>query len=73
MIPSTLRTSKIIIALTRNNRYTNFNSRKFQKRLSLRTGSPNSKYVLYATACVYRELYGKITDRKKKCVNNYLI
>ena len=29
------------------------------------TGSPSSKYVVYATACIYRELYGKITDRKK--------
>ena len=29
------------------------------------TGSPCSKYVVYATACVYRELYGKIADRKK--------
>ena len=30
------------------------------------TGSPSSKYVVYATlACVYRELYGKISDRKK--------
>ena len=28
---------------------------------------------MYATACVYRELYGKITDRKKSYVNNYLI
>ena len=37
------------------------------------TGSPSSKYVVYATACVYRELYEKITDRKKNCVNNYLI
>ena len=37
------------------------------------TGSPSSKYVVYATACVYRELYGKITDRKKNCVNNYLL
>ena len=38
------------------------------------TGSPSSKYAVYATACVYRELYGKIADRKKKkCVNNYLI
>ena len=38
VIPSTLRASKIIIALTRNNRRTNFNRRKFlfQKRLSLR-------------------------------------
>ena len=38
MIPSTLRASKIIIALTRNNRCTNFNRRKFsfQKRLILR-------------------------------------
>ena len=38
----------------------------------LTTGSPSSKYVVYATAYVYRELYGKITDRKKNCVNNYL-
>ena len=37
------------------------------------TGSPSSKYVVYATACVYRELYGKITDRKKNYVKNYLI
>ena len=29
------------------------------------TGSRSSKYVVYATAGVYRELYGKITDRKK--------
>ena len=29
------------------------------------TGSPSSKYVVYATACAYKELYGKITDRKK--------
>ena len=27
--------------------------------------SPSSKYVVYATACVYREFYGKITDPKK--------
>ena len=33
--------------------------------ISLITGSPSSKYVVYATAYVYRELYGKITDRKK--------
>ena len=39
----------------------------------LPTGSPSSKYVVYATACVYRELYGKITDRKKNSVNNYLL
>ena len=39
----------------------------------LTTSSPSSKYVVYATACVYRELYGKIADHKKKCVNNYLI
>ena len=32
------------------------------------TGSPSSKYVVYATACVYRELYEKITDRKKNIV-----
>ena len=36
------------------------------------TGSPSSKYVVYATACVYKELYGKIADRKRNCVNNYL-
>ena len=35
------------------------------------TGAPSSKYVVYATACVYRELYGKITDRKKDCVIVY--
>ena len=29
------------------------------------TGSPSSKYVLYATACAYRELHEKIADRKK--------
>ena len=30
------------------------------------TGAPSWKYVVvYATVCVYRELYGKITDRKK--------
>ena len=29
------------------------------------TGYPSSKYVVYATACVYGELYGKITDPKK--------
>ena len=34
---------------------------------------PSSKYVVYATACLHRELYGKITDRKENCVNNYLI
>ena len=33
---------------------------------------PSSEYVVYATAYVYRELYGKITERKKNCVNNYL-
>ena len=37
------------------------------------TGAPSSNYVVYATACVYRELCGKITDRKKSYVNNYLI
>ena len=31
------------------------------------TGSPSSKYVVYATACVYRELYRKIADRRKIC------
>ena len=30
----------------------------------LLTGVPSSKYVVYATARAYRELYGKITDRK---------
>ena len=29
------------------------------------TGFPTSKYMVYATACVCRELYGKISDRKK--------
>ena len=29
-------------------------------------GCLSSKYVVYATACVYRELYGKIADHKKK-------
>ena len=29
------------------------------------TGSPSSKYVVYAAAYVYRELCGKIADRKK--------
>ena len=37
------------------------------------TSSPSAKYVVYATACVYRDLHGKITDRKKNCVNNHLI
>ena len=37
------------------------------------TGSPDSKYVMIATACVYKELHGKFTDHKKNCVNNYLI
>ena len=37
-----------------------------QTALNRITGSPSSKYVVYATACVYRELYGKITDRKKQ-------
>ena len=32
----------------------------------LLTGFLSSKYVVYATAYVYRELDGKITDRKKK-------
>ena len=36
------------------------------KSFGLDTGSPSWKYVVYATACVYKELYGKITDRKKK-------
>ena len=34
----------------------------------------SSKYVVYVTASVHRELYGKITDpRKKDGVNNFLI
>ena len=38
------------------------------------TGPPSSKYVAYTKACVYRELYGKITDRNlKNCVNSYFI
>ena len=32
---------------------------------TLHTGFPSSKYVVYATACLYTELYGKIADRKK--------
>ena len=37
------------------------------------TGFPSSKYVVYATVCVYRELYGKSPMVKKKiCVNNCL-
>ena len=28
--------------------------------------------MVYATAYVYRELYGEITERKINCVNNYL-
>ena len=43
------------------------------KPVGMTTGSPSSKYVVYATASVYRELYGKITDGKKNCVNNYLL
>ena len=39
----------------------------------LYTGSPSSKYMVYATVCVYKSLYGEITDRKKNCVNNCLI
>ena len=34
---------------------------------------PSSKYVVYATACVYRELSGKSPIVKKTFVNNYLI
>ena len=37
----------------------------FEVLVHITTGSPSSKYVVYATVCVYRELYGKITDRKK--------
>ena len=43
-----------------------------QQLLDTQTGSASSKYVVYATACVYRELYGKITDHEK-LLNNYLI
>ena len=39
---------------------------KTPKTAAEATGSPSSKYVVYATACVYRELYWKINDRKKK-------
>ena len=49
------------------------NIRRNSHWIEICTGSPSSRYVVYATACVYRELYGKIADRKKKCVNNYLI
>ena len=37
--------------------------------VSPNTGSPSSKYEMYATACVYREL----PIVKKSCVNNYII
>ena len=37
------------------------------------TGSPSSKYVVYATAYVYRELYVKITDGKKNNNERYEI
>lgn len=33
------------------------------------TGCPSSKYMVYAAACVCRELYEKITDRKRKLCN----
>ena len=36
-----------------------------EKKCHVTTGAPSSKQMVYATACVYRELYGKITDRKK--------
>ena len=42
-------------------------------RAAFSTDCPSSKYVVYATACVYRELFGKITDRKKDCVGNLTI
>ena len=31
-----------------------------------RIPAPSAKYVVYATACVYTELYGEITDRKAR-------
>ena len=37
------------------------------------TGSPSSKYVVYATAYEYRELYVKITDGKKNNNERYEI
>ena len=49
-----------------------FNS-KWNYFLTLYTGSPSSKYVVYATASAYRAFYRKISDRKKNCVNTYLI
>ena len=37
------------------------------------TVSPSLDYAVYAAACVCRELYGKINDRKtEKLCNNYL-
>ena len=59
----------------RTNKQTNLGASKRtnERTREWTTGSPSSKYVVYATACVYRELYGKITDRKKNCVNNYLL
>ena len=34
--------------------------------------APQAQNTWYATACVYRELYGKINNGKKNSVNNYL-
>ena len=34
--------------------------------LRVRSQAPQAQYVVYATACVYKELYGKIADREKK-------
>ena len=36
-----------------------------RRRYVKNTGSPSSKCVVHSTVCVYKELYGKITDRKK--------
>ena len=42
--------------------------RRYDHRLKIRP----SEYVVYGTACVYKELY-KVTDRQKYCVNNCFI
>ena len=52
------------IIYTLDHRLPKLKSRLFDVFLrALRAG--DSTYVVYATACVYREMYGKITDSLK--------
>ena len=44
---------------------------KLKSRLFDVFQAADSTYVVYATACVYREMYGKITESLKSG-NNYL-